>query len=40
LAGKRDETVDSRLDLETGQANVPQCAVAEIVKACNGGPTN
>jgi hypothetical protein len=38
LAGKRDATVDSRLNLETAQANVPQCAVVEIVKACNGGP--
>src|SRR5882672_5417997 len=33
LAGKWDETVDSRLNLETGQANVSQCAIVEIVKA-------
>jgi len=39
LAGKRDETVDGRLYLETGQTNVLQCAVVEIVKACHGGPT-
>jgi hypothetical protein len=39
LAGNRDETVDSRLNVGAGRTNVPQFAVVEIVKAGNGGPT-
>jgi hypothetical protein len=39
LAGNRDGTVDSRLNLGAGQTNVPQFAVVEIVKAGNGGAT-
>ena len=37
-AGQRDETVDGRLYLKTGQPDVTQCAVVETVQACNGGP--
>jgi hypothetical protein len=39
LAGDRDETVNSRLNVGAGQTNVPQFAVVEIVKAGNCRPT-
>jgi len=39
LIGKSDETVDRRFDLGTLEADVPQRAVVELAKGCDGGAT-
>src|SRR5262245_27754212 len=36
-AGRSDEAVDRRLDLGAHEADVAQCAVVELVQACDGG---
>jgi hypothetical protein len=39
LIGKSDETVDRRFDLGTIEPDVPQRAVVERAKGCDGGAT-
>jgi hypothetical protein len=34
------EAADRRIDLGTREANVPECTVVELAKACNGGATD
>jgi hypothetical protein len=36
---KGDGAVDCCFDLGTREADIPQCAIVELVKACNGGAT-